>query len=122
MSSESPRKRRQIEREFGVPIAGEILEQAAWTSVASLKLPPGLLDWETVFGRRAPVVLDLGCGNGRSVLHGGVWQPERNYLGVDVLPLVIRYAVRRSNQRGLTNVRFAVCGGRELLAEHIPMA
>jgi len=33
---------------------------------------------------------------------------------------VIRYATRRGNQRGLSNLRFAVIGGRELLAEHVP--
>ena len=32
---------------------------------------------------------------------------------------MIRYATRRGNQRGLSNIRFAVIGGRELLAEHV---
>jgi tRNA (guanine-N7-)-methyltransferase len=42
-----------------------------------------------------------------------------DHLATDVLPVVIRYATRRANQRGLTNVRFAVIGGRELLADYI---
>ncbi len=33
---------------------------------------------------------------------------------------MIRYARKRGNQRGLTNVKFAVLGGRELLERHIP--
>jgi tRNA (guanine-N7-)-methyltransferase len=33
-----------------------------------------------------------------------------------ILPLVIRYATRRANQRGLTNLRFTVGCARELLA------
>src|SRR5439155_24576741 len=41
------------------------------------------------------------------------------HLGVDTLPVVIRYARRRGNQRGLTNLKFAVGGGRELLTEHV---
>ena len=116
---EHARSRRQIEREFGVPIAGEIIEPARWTNTALKKLPEGLIDWHALFGRTAPVVLDLGCGNARFLIGSAVWRPEHDHLGVDILPVVIRYATRRGNQRGLSNIRFAVIGGRELLAEHI---
>lgn len=109
------RIRRKIEREFGVPIAGEILEAEHWTSTALKELPFELLEWGEIFGRHAPIVLDLGCGNGRFLIGSAVWRPDRDHLGVDVLPLVVRYATRRANQRGLSNVRFAACGGRELL-------
>jgi tRNA (guanine-N7-)-methyltransferase len=112
------RRRRQIEREFGVPVAGEILEPAQWTQTALKKLPAeGRLDWPTLFGRSAPVVLDIGCGNGRFMIHSAVWRPDHDHLGIDVLPVVIRYATRRGNQRGLRNLRFAVCDGQHFL-EH----
>jgi tRNA (guanine-N7-)-methyltransferase len=109
MSSETnPPRPGKIEREFGVPIPGEIVEPERWTKTALKKVPPGIIDFENLFGRKAPLVIDLGCGNGRSTIGSAV-----------ILPLVIRYATRRANQRGLANVRFAVIGGRELLAEHI---
>lgn len=114
------RERRQIEREFGVPIAGEILDPSLWTQTALKRLPPGPLDWESLFGRRAPVMLDVGCGNGRSTLQSAVWRPDFDHLAVDPLPVVIRYATRRGNQRGLTNVRFAVIDGLALLRDHVP--
>lgn len=114
MPSDKPRRR--IEREFGVPIAGEILGQSLWTQTALKKLPAeGRLDWEQLFGRRAPVVLDLGCGNGRFLIGSAVWRPGHDHVGVDALPVVIRYATRRGNQRGLKNLRFGVAGGREFL-------
>jgi tRNA (guanine-N7-)-methyltransferase len=112
-------KRRQIEREFGVPIAGEILDRAQWTQTALKKLPEGVLDWQELFGRQAPVVLDLGCGNGRYLLASAWWRRDHDHLGVDILPVVIRYATRRGNQRGLTNLRFAVIDGRGLLERHV---
>jgi tRNA (guanine-N7-)-methyltransferase len=118
-SPSKPERQRRIEREFGVPVPGEIVAQDLWTQSAIKKLPAGHLDWKSVFGREAPVVLDLGCGNGRSTLSSAVWRSGHSHLGVDVLPVVIRYATRRANQRGLSNVRFAVMGGRELLADHI---
>src|SRR5712691_4465275 len=107
---------RRIEREFGVPIAGEILEPARWARTALKRLPlEGRLDWEEVFGRQAPVVLDLGCGNGRFLIGSAVWRPDHDHLGVDDLPLVLRYATRRANQRGLKNLRFAACDGLALV-------
>lgn len=115
-SDEPPRRR---EREFGVPFPGEIRDAADWTRTALKVLPGGWLDWPALFGRSAPVVLDVGCGNGRFLIGSAVWRPDYDHLGTDILPVVIRYATRRANQRGLTNIRFAVIGGRELLADHI---
>jgi tRNA (guanine-N7-)-methyltransferase len=111
--------RRQIEREFGVPIAGEILPPQQWTNTALKKLPEGNLNWQELFGRQAPVVLDLGCGNGRFLIGSAVWRPDHDHLGLDMLPLVIRYATRRGNQRGLTNLKFAVGDAKKFLHNHI---
>ncbi len=110
---------RKIEREFGVPIAGEILDPSQWTRTALKRLPEGPLDWAAVFARRAPVVLDLGCGNGRFLIGSAVWRPDHDHLGLDVLPVVIRYATRRANQRGLGNLRFAVGPARDFLERHV---
>lgn len=114
------KKRRQIEREFGVPIAGEILDPSRWTQTALKKLPAeGPLDVAATFGRVAPLVVDIGCGNGRFLLGSAVWRPDHDHLGIDVLPVVIRYATRRGNQRGLTNLRFAVVDGQRLLGQYL---
>jgi tRNA (guanine-N7-)-methyltransferase len=113
----------RLEREFGVPFAGEILEPAQWSQTALKKMPEtGRLNWTELFGRSAPVVLDLGCGNGRFLI-GSAWsRRDRDHLGIDTLPLVIRYARKRGNQRGLTNLRFAVGGARELLERWVEPA
>jgi tRNA (guanine-N7-)-methyltransferase len=113
------KKARQIEREFGVPIAGEILDPAQWTKTALKKLPKqGPLDWPALFGRAAPRILDIGCGNGRFLIGSAVWRPDHDHLGIDILPVVIRYATRRGNQRGLGNIRFAVIDGQTFLAKY----
>jgi len=111
--------KRNIEREFGVPIAGDILDRALWTQTALKKLPAqGRLDTGTLFGRQAPLVLDIGCGNGRFLIGSAVWRPDHDHIGIDILPVVIRYATRRGNQRGLKNVRFACCDGQQFLERY----
>src|ERR1700724_3279690 len=111
---------RHIEREFAVPVAGEVLEPERWTHTALKRLPAeGCLNWEQLVGRRAPVVLDLGCGNGRFLIGSAVWRPGHDHLGVDILPVVIRYATRRGNQRGLTNLRFAVCDAQTFTSRYV---
>ena len=107
--------------EFGVPFPGESVDPAKWTQTALKAMPAeGRLDWPTLFGRTAPVVLDLGCGNGRASIASALARPTHDHLGIDILPVVIRYARKRGNQRGLPNLKFAVLGGFELLEKFVP--
>lgn len=109
--------------DYGVPIPGAILPPEQWAKTAIKRLPPpGPLDWQAIFGRRAPLVLDLGCGNGRFTIASAFARPEMDHLGIEILPVVIRYATRRANQRGLSNVRLAVIGAYELLSQYVAPA
>lgn len=113
-------RRGWAEMELGVPIPGEVLPEDQWTKTDLKQISPGLISWKGLFGREAPIVLDLGCGNGRYLLGSALWRPDHDHLGVDSLAVVIRYATRRGNQRGLKNLRFAVRDAHELLVEHTP--
>ena len=119
MSQPNPR----VEREFGVPFPGRILDESKWTQTALKAMPAeGRLSWRELFGRDAPVVIDLGCGNGRYLIGAAITHAERDHLGTDILPVVIRYARKRGNQRGLKNLKFAVLGGHELLERYVEAA
>jgi tRNA (guanine-N7-)-methyltransferase len=109
-----------VETELGVPIPGRILPEAEWARTAIKRLPPpGPLDWRAIFGREAPVVVELGCGNGRFTLHSALTRPGLDHFASDLLPVVIRYATRRANQRGLHNVRFAVRDAQMIMSEYV---
>jgi tRNA (guanine-N7-)-methyltransferase len=109
-----------IEYEHGEPIPGKILPQAEWAKTAIKRLPEaGPLDWQAIFRRSAPVVVDLGCGNGRFTLASALARPAFDHFAIDLLPVVIRYATRRANQRGLHNVRFAVKDAQTFLTRYV---
>lgn len=112
-----------VELEMGVPIPGVIVPRDGWTQTALKQLPSeGILKFEDLFQRSAPMAIDIGCGNGRFTISSAVRRPDWDHLGIDILPAVIRYATRRGNQRALKNVRFAVCDGWRLLSDLIPDA
>ncbi|MFN6139907.1 MAG: tRNA (guanine(46)-N(7))-methyltransferase TrmB [Planctomycetota bacterium] len=108
----------QTEYEFGIPIAGVVVPKENWTQCALKRIPETKpVEWSEVFGRQAPLVVDIGCGNGRFTLASAIARPECNHLAIDSLPAVIRYGTRRANQRGLNHVRFAVVDGWRFLTE-----
>jgi len=112
-----------IEYEHGVPIPGQILAESEWARTAVKRLPEaGPLDWPAIFGRTAPLVLDVGCGNGRFTLMSALDRPDFDHFAIDLLPVVIRYATRRANQRGLHNVRFAVKDAQTFLRRYVAPA
>jgi|SRR5579884_63485 tRNA (guanine-N7-)-methyltransferase len=49
-----------------------------------LALDAGAPDWHAVFGRVAPLVLEIGFGNGEQLLWSARHEPERDFLGVEV--------------------------------------
>ncbi|QZN85303.1 tRNA (guanosine(46)-N7)-methyltransferase TrmB [Cellulomonas sp. C5510] len=76
-----------------------------------LGLPPttaaGALDAPALFGRTAPLVLEIGSGMGDATAAMAAADPDRDYLAVEVhLPGVANLLVLLEEQ-GLTNVRVA---------------
>jgi len=61
------------------------------------------LDLEKVFGRKAPVHVDLGCGDGSFLCALAQRMPDKNFLGIERLAGRIRSVARKA--AGLGNVR-----------------
>jgi len=63
------------------------------------------LDLEAIYGRNAPIEVDLGCGDGTFLAQIAEANPERDFLGVERLPGRVRSAKRRIMERKLANAR-----------------
>jgi tRNA (guanine-N7-)-methyltransferase len=75
---------------------------AAEVAPASTLAP---LDLRQIFGRTAPLEVDLGCGDGTFLVARAEQNPARDFLGFDRLPGRARAAGRKIGQLCLTNAR-----------------
>ncbi|GAA2293588.1 tRNA (guanosine(46)-N7)-methyltransferase TrmB [Glycomyces scopariae] len=65
----------------------------------------GRLDFARLFGRTAPVVLEIGSGNGEAAAAMGDADRDRDLLAVEVYPQGIADLMDRAEERGLDNLR-----------------
>jgi len=83
---------------------------------------PGPLDLAELFGRSAPVVLEIGFGMGEATVAMAAAEPGRDVLAVDVHTPGVGALLRDVGAQGLTNVRVAVEDAVELLATRLAPA
>jgi tRNA (guanine-N7-)-methyltransferase len=79
----------------------EAVARAEWTPADYFKEA----NPEEVFGRSAPLELDLGCGDGSFLIEMARRHPERNFLGTERLNGRVEKVARRIARSHLANVR-----------------
>lgn len=63
------------------------------------------LDLPAVYGRRVPLEVDLGCGDGSFLVASAESNPEHDFLGIERLAGRVRRACRKIGRSGVTNAR-----------------
>jgi tRNA (guanine-N7-)-methyltransferase len=66
---------------------------------------PEFLDFQAVFGRSAPVILEIGFGMGETTARIASEHPENDYLGVEVHTPGVGALLKIVCERSLTNLR-----------------
>jgi tRNA (guanine-N7-)-methyltransferase len=82
----------------------------------------GPADLAALFGRVAPVELEIGTGKGRFLLESAAANPGRNWLGLEIEREYCALARLRAARRGLANVRVEPLDGREFVIRRLPPA
>jgi tRNA (guanine-N7-)-methyltransferase len=80
----------------------------------------GRFDWRQLFGREAPRVLEIGFGNGDSVLAQALAHPEQDYLGIEVHRPGVGRLLARLAAQDIANVRVCCADAVEVLDRCIP--
>ncbi|MEJ2629905.1 MAG: tRNA (guanosine(46)-N7)-methyltransferase TrmB [Acidihalobacter sp.] len=70
-----------------------------------LDLQGGFLDLTDIFGRTAPVTLEIGFGNGESLATQAQTHPERDYIGIEVHRPGVGHLLQVAERLALTNLR-----------------
>lgn len=63
------------------------------------------LDFEACFGRRAPVVLEIGFGMGETTAAIAQAHPDNDYLGIEVHTPGVGALFKQIGEAGITNIR-----------------
>lgn len=79
----------------------------------------GKLDFGDLFGRSAPVEMEVGSGKGTFLLDEAKTFPEKNFLGIEWANKYYKYAVDRIGRWGVRNVRLMRTDAAAFMAEHI---
>ena len=80
----------------------------------------GALDFNALFGRPAPRVVEIGFGNGENLARMAAAHPERDYLGIEVHRPGVGRLMLALEQGHLTNVRVICHDAVDVLAQQIP--
>lgn len=95
--------------------------ESYWPTLG-LEIPHGLIDFEQLFGRSAPVIIEIGFGMGQSLLELAIKNPGINYLGIEVHRPGVGALLADLAEHSVSNVRVMVGDAKEILQTHVPSA
>ena len=79
-------------------------------------------DWEAVYGRSAPLALDVGFGPGRFIVELAQRHPEWNVLGLEIRQHLVEQARAEAAAAGLKNLHAMLANANLHLEELLPDA
>lgn len=109
-------------RRQGKITAGQRLAREQLLARWSLPFQTAPLQFIEVFGRAAPVTLEIGFGMGETTAAMAKAMPERDFLGLEVYPAGVGALLRRIEEEQLSNVRILEHDAVEVLTHCIPDA
>lgn len=102
-----------------------VAQERAWVELwprFGLESTDAPLDLESVFGRDAPRTLEIGFGNGESLVALATAHPERDFLGIEVHRPGVGHLLLRIEALGLANLRVICRDAVEVLQRCVPEA
>jgi tRNA (guanine-N7-)-methyltransferase len=78
------------------------------------------VDFQDIFGRNAPLHIEIGTGKGTFLLNQAKFQPDANFIGIEWANKYYRFAVDRIGRWNLTNVRIIRTDAAHFITEYVP--
>ena len=80
----------------------------------------GLMNGAAIFGRKGPLVLEIGFGMGTSLITMAAAEPGTDFIGVEVHPPGVGNILKELHARQLANLRIYQGDAKDVLAQCIP--
>ena len=77
------------------------------------------LDLDDVFGRHADRVLEIGFGNGDTLVQAAIDHPEIDYLGLEVHEPGVGHCLLKARDAGINNLRIVVHDAIDVLRDQL---
>ena len=78
-----------------------------------------MIDFDVLFGRSAPVEMEVGSGKGTFILEEARAFPDKNFFGIEWANKYYKLAVDRMGRWEMPNVRMMRTDAADFIAEHI---
>ena len=78
------------------------------------------LDLKSLFDQESPVVLEIGFGNGESLVTQARDNPDKNFIGVEVHTPGVGHCLHRIHELGLNNIKVLRHDATLVLEQQIP--
>lgn len=88
---------------------------------AAIDFSDELLDLPSIFGRSAPVILEIGFGNGETLVQQAVEHPDRDFIGIEVHEPGVGHCLLKARDAGAQNLRLSMHDAIEVLGQQIPL-
>jgi tRNA (guanine-N7-)-methyltransferase len=82
-------------------------------------IPSGTIDLNSLFKNIQPITLEIGFGNGDSLLEMAINAPDQNFLGIEVYEAGIGRLINEANKHQLSNLKIIKADAVEVLEHHI---
>jgi tRNA (guanine-N7-)-methyltransferase len=79
-----------------------------------------LLDFDRIFGRTAGRVLEIGFGNGETLVQQALEGPQLDFIGVEVHEPGIGHCLIAAREAGIGNLRLIAHDAVEVLSQQVP--
>lgn len=103
-----------VRREGRLTQAQQRAIDTLWTEFA-VDDGDSIIDLNSLFGRDAPKILEIGFGNGNSLAQMASEQPEHDFLGIEVHRPGVGQLLNSIEKLGITNLRVACTDAVELI-------
>ena len=86
-----------------------------------LEYEPVLLDFEALFGRAAPRTLEIGFGNGETLVEQAAANPGVDFLGIEVHEPGVGHCLLKARDAGIDNLRVVIHDAIDVLRNQAPL-